>query len=1757
MKKNLHRTFSIFILLILFVSSAYGNAKVTAISVGTQTGTATYSTGTSVTYTIALTRGNLGATGSDVISISSWSSGLPTGVTIAFSPSSPYNPNVNASVTLTLTTTAATPVGSYTFTVTNIDANGGGTTTSTGILTVNPTTPAISGAGTVCAGSAITLTGSGGSPSGGTYNWYNVAAGGSSLFTGSTYTPTTSGTYYVSYTYSTVVSSRSAGGVATINSAPVLSTVPTTPASGLYLSYPFSGNANDVSGNNNNGTIRGAPSLTSDRYNAINSAYNFNGTSQYITTAKSNPSPGPQNFSISVWFKTSSAGGLLVGFADAQTGSTAQYDRHIYMNNSGQIYFGLYPGTFQTINSTTTYADGNWHHVVATESTTNGANLFVDGTLQASDATMTTSQDYGGSGYWRMGYNSLSGWPSAPSNTYFSGSLDDIAIYNTELTAYQVYALYGAGSVPVCVGSAMTLQANTVGGATYSWTGPNGFSSTSQNPTVSSSATTTNSGIYVLTVTGSNGCTSTINVTGYVSPLPVSTFTASSPVAVNGNSTITYTGTYDATSTYTWNFNGGTVMSGSGVGPYTVKWGTSGSKTVTLTVTSSGGCTSTSTQTVFVNIGNYSTYAYGMPLTLNTTGLGITSDLSNFPFLVTITDPSLVYTSGSCSNKVQYPNGPAYDFAFVDAGSGSEVPYQVESYNQTTGTLLVWVKIPTLTHSTNNAIYFYYGSASTPGSHTTAFYQSTWASDYKAVYHFNESAFTGSVTDATANGHTGTTAGMTSSDLISGKVGNAYSFDGLTKKITANAVTINGSFTISAWVNVSSLSHDQKIMTNQATAGGSTGGYKLGVYSNNIPESESGVAVNRGSTPLAPALSSSTWYYLQSVYSGSQLTTYVNGVKYQALSTNNDPSSTNPLYIGVGEGGSQLYFYGTIDEARVSNIAKTSDWLLAEYNNQNNPANFTTAGGITTNFTNASAIAGGINYSTADGVNYTYTINSVSTSGTPPNNGTASLNITGTNAVISIPSTIYGLTVNASDKIDLNGQTLNVGCNIVNNGTITNSSSTASTLNLNGASSTQTYTGTSSSVAQFDNVTVNNSAAGTVTITGGAVSIYKSLTLTKGNLFVDNTNSGALTLKSTSTQTAGVAAIPAAYAITGNVTVERYLTGGSGYRTYRFISSPVYAATVSSNNVYSLNYLQNSVYLTGNTGGGFDKTGNPTIYLFREDLTPSNSTFTSGNFWGISAINNTPSYNYYLNGGATAYNIPVGNGFLFFFRGNKASASLGTETTSSYVPGTVTLSTTGTLNQGPVTVHSWYTPGSANIAYTGTGTGTNYTVRGFNLVGNPYASSIDWSTFSSSTSTAPIYGKSVNPTIWQFDPATKNYATYNAATNIATGNGGKIIASGQAFFVQANALSPMLTFQESAKSSAQVTGSNLLMGTPASQTAYNSYLRLKLVTDTINYNDMVIGFNSSSDAKFNPAEDSEFLAGLGAQESLFATSSDKIRVAAKWLPLPKNKLSQVVKLNVSAAATGLYTLERTDFKEIPALYEVWLMDSYKKDSLDIRNNTTYVFNLNLKDTASYGSNRFRVVIRENPALGVHLLNFTATKATAGSQIAWKTENEANYTNFTVERSTDNGMNFNVLNGISSSNQGTYSYLDAAPVNGANQYRLKLEDLNGTVTYSNVIIIMYGNVNSTGYNAINIYPNPVNSMLNVAINPAAASGSATPANNIYGIIIVNNTGAVIKNVTTTQQNWQTDVGSLIPGTYIIQVLNNSDNSLVAKGTFVKL
>jgi trimeric autotransporter adhesin len=1638
--------------------------------------------------------------------------------------------------------------------------------TSGAYAQTTPTVPAVS----ICGAGTVTLTASGSTPAGGTYNWYTAAAGGTLLqsSTSGTFTATITATtnYYVSYTRGGTSGRRAV--TATVNAEPVISALPSTPAASFYLAYPFTGNANDATTNADNGTVQGGATLTTDRFGRANNAYNFNGSSQYISTATASASPGPLNFSISVWFRTTSAGGLLVGYGASQTGSSSMYDRHIYMSDAGQIYYGIYPGGAQTINSTASYDDGNWHNAVVTTSSTTGSTLYVDGQLQDSDPTMTTCQTYGTTGYWRVGYNNLGGWTNQPTDFYFNGDLDDIAIYKSALTAAQIYSLYGAGSTPVCTGSTLSLQVNTVAGATYSWSGPNSFTSTSQNPTVSGSATTAMAGTYTCTVTGANGCTSTITANAIVYPPPSATFTGTSSVASTTNSTITYTGTDPATSTYSWNFGGGSPATGTGQGPFSVQWSTPGTKTITLTVTNANGCSANSTQTVTVNGGPYGNYAFNKTVTLNTTSLGITSNLTNFPALLSITDPDLVIT-GICTDKLTTPNGPNYDFAFVSGGA--ELNYQLESYNQTTGTLLVWVQIPSLTFATNNTIYFYYGSPSPTVTHNTAFFNSTWGSDYKAVFHFNEITYTGNVTDGTANGHTGTANNMTSANLVTGKIGTAYNFNGSSTSISSNAVTITGAFTISAWVKLAAVGPDQKIMTNQTSVGSTSGGYKLGVYTNDIPETESGTAIDRGSTPLPTALTAGTWHYIQGVYSGTTLSTYVDGTQYENFSTTTNPSSTNPFYIGVGEGGAQYFLNGIIDEPRVSNVAKTSDWIKAEYVDQGNPVSFTSVG--TTRSiaqTNAASTPGALTYTWTGGAGTTDPTNANNwdntTAGTinqlPSFTGSTTLVIP--NGLSFYPAltaneSIYGLTIANGASFNLNGHTLSVGCNIYNSsgGQILYGSNNTSGITWNGSAATQTYTGANTSnTTQLGSMTINNSAGGTVTLSGGPVDIYSSLNLTKGNLVI-NSSPTILTLKSTATQTANVTAITSGYSITGNVNVERYISGGTAtYRGYRLLSSPVYAGTVSSNNVYSINYLKNSVYLTGTSAsGGLDNTAaaNPTMYLFRENLNPLYTTFLNSNFKGINNINSAPTYS--MDDAANpSINIPVGNGYLCFFRGNRATNTYAQETVTTYVPQAATLSTSGTLNQGQIAVKDWFTPSVATLSYTAA---SPVAIRGYNLVGNPYACAIDWETFQTATATTGIYGTSVGTSIYVLDPISHNYGVYmKGNAGVGTNHASNIIVSGQGFFVLATSASAQLIFNESAKSNTQVISPQLLFAKKTDALAINKYLRLQMVMDSVDYDDILIRFNDTlKDQKYAEAIDAAYKSGQG-KISLWSQSADSMALAINTVPFPK-QTQEVIHLNTTVTTDGVYSLNMKDMVGIPEFFDIWLMDAYKKDSLDVRHNSTYSFNVYKSDTNSFGANRFSLVFRQNPAYAYSLLSFSAAKNETAStakqvQINWTTQNEQDYTNFTIERSTDGGKTYPVIGSMTASGQGNYNIVDNSP--GANNlYRLQSEDLNGNITYSNIVPIAYTNASSNlVQNNITVYPNPAKSTINLTILNDAANAGDT-----YSILITNSSGLVVKQATSRQTSWQSNIADLLPGSYVIRVTGKKEQKDIGIAKFVKL
>lgn len=158
---------------------------------------------------------------------------------------------------------------------------------------------------------------------------------------------------------------------------------------------------------------------------------------------------GPQAFSVEAWFRTTSVtGGKIVGFGNKANAVSTSYDRHVYLNNAGQLVFGVSSGGVKTVTSPAAYNNGQWHHVVGTVGA-GGTTLFVDGAQVATRADATGAAVY--QGFWRVGGDTLStSWPTKPTSNSLAGSLDEVAVYPAPLSAAAVLAHYqlGKGIVP-------------------------------------------------------------------------------------------------------------------------------------------------------------------------------------------------------------------------------------------------------------------------------------------------------------------------------------------------------------------------------------------------------------------------------------------------------------------------------------------------------------------------------------------------------------------------------------------------------------------------------------------------------------------------------------------------------------------------------------------------------------------------------------------------------------------------------------------------------------------------------------------------------------------------------------------------------------------------------------------------------------------------------------------------------------------------------------------------------------------------------------------------------------------------------------------------------------------------------------------------------------------------------------------------------------------------------------------------------------
>lgn len=239
------------------------------------------------------------------------------------------------------------------------------------------------------------------------------------------------------------------------------------PTSGLLGYYPFNGNANDQSGNSNNGIVTGA-TLTSDRFGNPNSAYNFPNSIDNIqipTITESNI----LKYSISGWFKKSASSSNTEGniFCGSHPLDTNGLRFHIGSDNNASWGVEYTTGSVWSHSQNQNYADNTWHFFTVV---LNGDSGVVDSTellIYIDNLQVPVIQQTWGNASSVILPIDNQNLPTVLGNVNglndnFNGVLDDIRIYNRVLNTNEIASLYNEGICYSYISVTDTLVINTL-----------------------------------------------------------------------------------------------------------------------------------------------------------------------------------------------------------------------------------------------------------------------------------------------------------------------------------------------------------------------------------------------------------------------------------------------------------------------------------------------------------------------------------------------------------------------------------------------------------------------------------------------------------------------------------------------------------------------------------------------------------------------------------------------------------------------------------------------------------------------------------------------------------------------------------------------------------------------------------------------------------------------------------------------------------------------------------------------------------------------------------------------------------------------------------------------------------------------------------------------------------------------------------------------------------------------------------------------
>ncbi len=585
--------------------------------------------------------------------------------------------------------------------------------------------------------------------------------------------------------------------------------------------------------------------------------------------------------------------------------------------------------------------------------------------------------------------------------------------------------------------------------------------------------------------------------------------------------------------------------------------------------------------------------------------------------------------------------------------------------------------------------------------------------------------------------------------------------------------------------------------------------------------------------------------------------------------------------------------------ATVASITLTSTYKSGLINAGSN--NFTVTGSSFLNggfmvgvndhlFVNDVTVAGTQFISTSGTITITGTLSYVS-GNFKPANGT--MIFTSSNAQIIPAINFNNLTLSGTGTKTATGN-FSVAGNFVNNSTF---NAAGNTILLNGTVG-QTISGTS--VTTLNNLTVSNNSSGGIVLSSqvlmtGVLSLQTGAKLT--------TNNNLTLLATSSTVFASIANLTGA-TITGNIKYQKYIF--SSKRIYRYLSSPTATGTVAD--------WQASIPITGTfanpSTGPFISSATPSMFIYNETTAGTKNT----------------GYEAYPATGVSSSSaaLVAGKGYSIFVRDNSGRPTV--------------LEINGVLNRGTMNL-------SSLITYTSSGSPAD---DGWNLIGNPYPSSINWSAiagtdrvnidnaiyYTDNNSASPVYRSWVN----------------GVGTNCTSG----IISPMQGFWVKANGSgTPLLRIRESHKTSA----------TPAFYRLADEIALLRICLDSTNstfHDETVIRLTEEATADF----DSEYDA-----YKLYDETHPAIGSLTSVSPLLSvNAFAQLADMNdtiplfVKTISAGNYSLSVPEYT-FDASMTAYLWDTYTDTKKQLLAGVIYSFEVS--EDSLLKTNRFKILLNNN------------------------------------------------------------------------------------------------------------------------------------------------------------------------------------------------